>query len=147
MRGLFAFLSGSLFGLGLTVSGMINPVKVIGFLDISGAWDPSLIFVIGGAFAVTSVAFQFVLQRPGPIMGGSFQLPSTRNVDHRLILGSAIFGVGWGLGGLCPGPAIASLAFLDGQTVAFVASMVIGSFAGRYVLSKKTVDTRSANKP
>jgi len=117
MREIASLICGVLFGLGLAISGMINPAKVIGFLDITGAWDPSLAFVMGGAVLVTATAFRFILKRPNPVLADTFQLPTRRDFDKHLIAGAAIFGAGWGLAGLCPGPAIASLAFMDVRIV------------------------------
>lgn len=129
-RMLVALFSGTLFGLGLAVSGMINPAKVIGFLDFAGDWDPTLAFVMGGALLVTIPAFWLILKRPYPILEESFWMPTKSSLDGRLIGGAALFGVGWGLSGFCPGPAVAALApaLASGLTsvFAFVASMVAG---------------------
>ena len=118
--------AGLLFGLGLIVSGMINPSKVIGFLDLAGNWDPSLIFVMGGGVTVTLCTFWLVLRRERPLFDKQFYLPSKADIDKRLISGAALFGVGWGIAGLCPGPAMTGLATLDPTVVLFVGSMVIG---------------------
>ncbi len=127
-----ALLAGVLFGLGLAVSGMVNPAKVLGFLDLAGAWDPTLAFVMAGALVTTMIGYRLVLRRPGPVLGGSFPAPATSAIDRPLILGALIFGVGWGLVGFCPGPAIASLAYLDPGSFLFVAAMVVGMwFQGR----------------
>ena len=131
MNNITGLLSGIVFGLGLAISGMIDPAKIIGFLDITGAWDPSLAFVMGGGVAVTALSFRLVLRRPEPVLGGTFRLPTKRDVDTRLITGAAIFGVGWGLAGLCPGPAISSLVFLNPKMLVFVVAMVIGSVIAR----------------
>jgi uncharacterized protein len=120
------FLAGLLFGLGLCVSGMINPSKVLGFLDLAGAWDPSLAFVMGGAVAVALVAFRIAARRRASLSGEPFHLPTAKAIDARLIGGSVIFGVGWGLVGLCPGPAIANLGFLDWRAALFVLCMILG---------------------
>ena len=109
-RAVVALVSGTVFGLGLSVAQMTDPRKVLNFLDITGTWDPSLLFVLGGAVALTAVAFRFVLKRPAPLFDRRFQLPLKTAPDRRLIAGSAIFGVGWGLAGYCPGPAFAALA-------------------------------------
>ncbi|WP_018266073.1 MULTISPECIES: DUF6691 family protein [Methylosinus] len=121
-----AFAIGLLFGLGLCVSGMILPSKVKGFLDIAGAWDPSLAFVMGGAIAVGLIAFRFARTRSRALLGEEMRLPTSKAIDAPLLLGSAIFGVGWGLGGVCPGPAIVDLAFLDPQIILFVIAMLVG---------------------
>ncbi|HEX9168485.1 MAG TPA: DUF6691 family protein, partial [Roseiarcus sp.] len=117
---------GLLFGIGLCVSGMIYPSKVLGFLDLAGAWDPSLTFVMGGAVAVAFAAFRIVARRGASLSGEPFHLPTAKVIDARLIGGSAIFGVGWGLVGLCPGPAIANLGFLDRRATLFVLCMILG---------------------
>src|SRR6266511_1988982 len=103
-----SFLAGVLFGGGLTISQMVNPQKVTDFLDFFGRWDPSLAFVMGGALAVTAVLFRFVLRRPRPLYAWEFHAPTSRTIDARLVGGSTLFGIGWGLAGFCPGPAIAS---------------------------------------
>lgn len=124
-----AAFAGAVFAVGLTVSGMTQPTKVIGFLDLFGDWDPSLAFVMGGALLVYGVGFRVIRGRPRPVLDLEFHLPTRRDVDGRLLGGAALFGVGWGLGGFCPGPALASvLAGLDGVTgiLAFLASMVVG---------------------
>ena len=127
MQILFSFIASVLFGLGLAISGMLNPAKVIGFLDITGKWDPSLAFVMGGALAVTVFSFRRVLRRSTPIISDMFHLPTQKNLDGRLITGAAIFGVGWAVSGLCPGPALASVGFLDESLLIFVLALVIGS--------------------
>jgi len=126
MRTLFpSLLSGLLFGAGLTVSQMVNPVKVVGFLDVAGHWDPSLALVMGGALAVTSFFYRLVLRRDKPLCAAQFHLPASRLIDAKLIAGSALFGVGWGLAGFCPGPALASLSY-GTSSLAFVGAMVAG---------------------
>ena len=122
----FALLSGTLFGLGLAVSGMVNPAKVLGFLDIAGAWDPTLALVMFGALAVTTPAFRYVLKRRQPWFAPGFALPTKTDLEPRLVFGAALFGVGWGLAGLCPGPAIAALVSGHGAVYAFVAAMLAG---------------------
>jgi len=121
-----SFFSGVLFGAGLTISQMVNPRKVTDFLDFFGHWDPSLAFVMGGALVVTALGFRFVLRRPRPLFVGEFHLPSGKEIDAKLLGGSALFGVGWGLAGFCPGPAVASLAYGLWQSVVFIAAMVMG---------------------
>ncbi len=119
--------AGLLFGVGLTLSGMTRPRKVIGFLDFfGGAWDPSLVFVMGGAVAVTLVGFRAILKRRAPLAADAFVLPAKTAVDARIVAGGAVFGVGWGLGGFCPGPGIVSLASGATSPLVFVASMVAG---------------------
>lgn len=126
MERLTALLAGLVFGAGVTVSGMVNPLKVQNFLDLVGAWDPTLLLVMGGALAVTLAGYAFILQKPKPMFAPSFDLPSTNIIDARLISGAVIFGIGWGMTGFCPGPAIASLAFGLLPSFVFVAAMVIG---------------------
>ena len=108
-RMIVALLAGTLFGVGLAVSGMANPQKVIGFLDVAGKWDPALLFVIGGALLVTIPAFRLILGRPRPLLADRFALPTKSALDGRLLGGAALFGVGWGLSGLCPGPAVVAM--------------------------------------
>lgn len=131
MQRLTALLAGLVFGAGVTVSGMVNPLKVQNFLDLIGAWDPTLLLVMGGALAVTLAGYAFVLQKPKPLFTEDFQLPSTSTIDARLICGAVIFGIGWGMTGFCPGPAIASLAFGLLPSFVFVATMALGMIAVR----------------
>ncbi len=130
LRLVVALFSGALFGLGLAVSGMADPAKVIGFLDVAGDWDPTLAFVMGGAILVAVPAFRLVFKRPRPVLSGDFELPTKKEVDARLLGGSALFGVGWGLSGFCPGPAVVALvpALVTGivPVFAFVIAMVVG---------------------
>jgi uncharacterized membrane protein YedE/YeeE len=121
-----ALFAGALFGLGLAVSGMMNPAKVIGFLDFAGRWDPTLAFVMGGALLVTIPAFRVILGRQRPILADGFALPASSDLDARLLGGSALFGVGWGLSGFCPGPAVAALVTGLAPVFAFVAAMMAG---------------------
>ena len=125
-RGAAAVASGSLFGLGLALAGMTRVEKVRGFLDFSGDWDPSLLFVMGGAVAVHAVAWRVVARRARPVFAPRFEFPAARVIDARLLGGAALFGVGWGLGGFCPGPAVASLASGAPAAVAFVVAMLAG---------------------
>jgi len=130
MRALSGLLAGLVFGLGLVVSGMADPAKVLSFLDLFGAWDPSLALVMGGAVVVAFVGYRRVLRRKAPMLLERFDLPKTSLIDSRLILGAALFGVGWGIGGLCPGPAIVALPLLAPGTLVFVPAMLVGIFAG-----------------
>ena len=136
-RALVSFLCGLTFGVGLIVSQMSNPAKVIGFLDISGQWDPSLALVMVGAVAVFSIAYRLALRRSAPILENRFLLPEKTRLDRPLIVGSLIFGLGWGLAGLCPGPAIVSSGYGDPRVWAFVAAMLTGMvltpFVRRYL--------------
>lgn len=119
-----ALVAGVLFGVGLVVSGMTLPSKVAGFLDFTGSWDPTLMFVMGGAIAVHAIVYRVVRGRRSPLFAERFQLPTRKDVDARLVLGAAIFGLGWGLGGLCPGPAVTSLVSGHFEIVAFVLAML-----------------------
>jgi len=130
-RNASALGAGLLFGLGLAISQMVNPKKVLEFLDVSGNWDPSLALVLGGAVGVAMLAFRFVLKRKQPIFDGEFHLSKMTRVDRRLIAGSAIFGIGWGIGGYCPGPGIAALSAASVEALVFVAGMALGSFLYR----------------
>jgi uncharacterized membrane protein YedE/YeeE len=123
---LSAFAAGSLFALGLGVSGMTLPSKVVGFLDITRAWDPTLGFVMFGALATHFVLLRLILRRAGPIFGGSFQIPTRKDIDAKLVAGAALFGIGWGLVGYCPGPALASLVTLAPGVLLLVAAMAAG---------------------
>ena len=126
MQLLMAWFAGLVFGLGLIVSGMTDPSKVTGFLDLAGAWDPSLALVMGGAIGVGLVAFRFVRTRSQALLGGPMQLPTAHQIDRRLVLGGLTFGVGWGLAGFCPGPALASLATGGSKPLIFTAAMLVG---------------------
>jgi uncharacterized membrane protein YedE/YeeE len=121
-----AFISGLVFGVGLIVSGLVNPAKVLGFLDITGRWDPSLALVMAGAVAVGAVAFLVAEQRTESLLHAQMRLPATQQVDARLVIGSLLFGVGWGLAGFCPGPALVALGTGLPKAVIFVVSMLAG---------------------
>ena len=123
---IFSLLAGIIFGAGLTVSDMVNPARVLNFVDLAGHWDPTLIFVIAGGLAVTALGYRLVFRREAPIASEKFQLPAQRQIDSRLIGGSALFGVGWGLAGICPGPALTDLVTLQPKVLVFVAAMLIG---------------------
>lgn len=125
-RAIVALLSGTLFGIGLAVAGMMDPSRVRGFLDIFGAWDPTLAFVMMGALLVMALAWVVQRRMQKPLACEEFHLPGTKLIDARLVGGAAIFGIGWGLGGLCPGPAIASLGVNPAPAAVFVASMAAG---------------------
>ncbi|WP_377704224.1 DUF6691 family protein [Pseudoduganella sp. UC29_71] len=126
MQILMALITGLLFGLGLILSGMTNPAKVTGFLDLAGHWDPSLAFVMGGAIGVALVAFRVAGKRTSSLLGAPMRLPAAGLIDRRLVLGSLAFGVGWGLAGYCPGPALASLASGGSKPLIFAAAMLAG---------------------
>ena len=131
-----SLLAGLVFGLGLILSGMADPAKVLGFLDLAGAWDPSLAFVMAGAIAVTFIGFKLVLRRPQPIFGGTFHLPTATDIDARIIVGPAIFGLGWGLAGFCPGPAFTALTTGGNAALMFVVAMLFGMGGARWLASR-----------
>ena len=126
---LASLAAGIVFGLGLVVSQMVNPAKIVGFLDVTGKWDPTLLFVMGGALAVTIPGFLWILRRPHPLFAGGFSLPTGTDLDPQLIGGAALFGVGWGLAGLCPGPAVTALVTLALPFAVFFVAMLAGAFA------------------
>lgn len=125
-QNLVSLLAGLIFGAGLTISGMTRPDKVIGFLDVLGGWDPSLAFVMVGAIAVHFLAYRLVPRLPRPLMGERFALPTRKDIDRRLVVGAALFGAGWGLGGYCPGPAITSAVSGAIPTLTFLGAMLAG---------------------
>ena len=134
-RAVSLILIGALFGAGLGLSGMLNPAKVAGFLDLFGIWDPSLAFVMGGGVIANFIGHRIVTRRAAPVFGGGFAVPTRSDIDSRLLLGAALFGVGWGLAGLCPGPAIASILLAPGEVALFVLMMLAGLAVGRMVTS------------
>ncbi|ALO45478.1 DUF6691 family protein [Pseudohongiella spirulinae] len=121
-----AFVTGLIFGIGLLVSGMANPDKVLSFLDLAGAWDPSLAFVMGGAIVVGVIAFTFVRGRTHSLLGAPLKLPTKKDLDSRLIMGSLGFGIGWGLAGFCPGPALVAFGAGEMKAIVFVVAMLAG---------------------
>jgi uncharacterized membrane protein YedE/YeeE len=131
------YLIGVLFGLGLIISGMTNPAKILAFLDIAGAWDPSLIFVMGGAVLVGLIAFYLAKNRTQSFLGGVMHIPTRRDIDRSLIIGSALFGVGWGLAGFCPGPALVSLGSGELKALVFVVAMLGGMLLFDFLGQKK----------
>ena len=136
MQVLTSLLSGLLFGIGLIVSGMINPAKVLNFLDLAGTWDPSLAFVMAGALMVTWIGYRLVLARQRPAFAPQFRIPTLRDIDTPLIAGAACFGIGWGLGGFCPGPAVTGLALLANGTLVFVPAMLVGMWCARTIKAR-----------
>jgi uncharacterized protein len=136
---LTSLIAGFVFGLGLLVSGMANPAKVLGFLDIAGRWDPSLALVMAGAIGVGSVGFAIAARRTRSLVGIEMTLPSTRRIDLRLIGGSALFGIGWGLAGFCPGPALVALGMGLPKALAFVFAMFAGMLAFEFVERRKAL--------
>ncbi len=131
MRAVASLLSGIIFGIGLIVSGMSNPAKVLNFLDFAGTWDPSLAFVMGGAVVVTFIGYRLAQTRARPAFAERFYMPSARDIDGPLLAGAASFGLGWGLGGYCPGPAVTALALHADGTLVFVSCMLIGMWGAR----------------
>ena len=123
-----ALISGILFGLGLTVSQMVNPQKVLGFLDVAGQWDPSLLLVMGGGVLVTVLSFPWIQRRGRPLWAERFSLPTRSAIDRSLLLGAALFGIGWAIAGYCPGPAIAALLINPAEAVPFVLAMLLGAW-------------------
>jgi uncharacterized membrane protein YedE/YeeE len=144
MASLFAFVAGLVFGLGLIVAGMVNPAKILGFLDIAGKWDPSLALVMAGAIAVGLVAFALARRRTMSALGLPMQLPSASTVDARLVGGSLVFGIGWGLAGFCPGPAIVAIGAGHPKAAVFVAAMLLGM--GAFELIQRNL-TRNGMTP
>lgn len=136
-RNLTALAAGILFGLGLVVSQMTNPEKVIGFLDVFGQWDPSLAFVMGGALIVTTIGYRLATKNPRPLFDNTFQIPTNQQIDKRLAIGSVLFGAGWGLVGLCPGPAVAALTIGGLPVIVFFIAM--GAGMGLFELFNKRV--------
>ena len=137
MKRVSPFLAGLLFGIGLCVSGMIHPSKVLAFLDLDGAWDPSLAFVMGGAIVVALPAFLIARRRSAAWIGGAIDLPTAQAIDAPLVVGSAIFGIGWGLAGVCPAPGVVDLGFLSPGAAIFVVSMAAGMLIFRAAAGRR----------
>ena len=135
------FVVGLVFGLGLIVSGMTDPGKVQGFLDLAGLWDPSLAFVMGGAIAVGIFAFALAKKRTRSVLGGAMHLPSAKDIDRRLVIGSLVFGAGWGLAGFCPGPAIVSAGAGQPKALVFVLAMLAGMWLFEWAESRRNKPT------
>jgi uncharacterized membrane protein YedE/YeeE len=131
MKMVMGYVAGLLFGLGLAISGMTDPARVLGFLDIAGAWDPTLMFVLGGAVVTSFVGYRLVFKQSAPLFGERFQLPTRQDLDGKLLGGAALFGIGWGLSGYCPGPAIASIGGISLPLAAMLVTMVVGWFAAQ----------------
>ena len=143
MRLIYAYVTGLVFGLGIAISGMANPAKVLNFFDVAGSWDPSLAFVMGGALAVTLLGYRFVLKRRSPITTGVFHLPTKTAIDRCLLAGSAVFGVGWGIAGFCPGGALPVLGTGDSEVLIFAAAMVSGIVAAKVLTSPKAREAKA----
>ncbi len=133
MKLVYAWLTGLVFGLGIAISGMMNPAKVLNFFDIAGTWDPSLAFVMGGAVTVTFIGYRLVWRRPAPLFERAFQLPTARQIDLPLVGGSALFGIGWGIAGFCPGAAIPALGTGRWEVALFVTAVIVGLGLARLV--------------
>jgi hypothetical protein len=133
MRIAAAYVAGLVFGLGIAISGMANPVKVLNFFDLAGSWDPSLAFVMGSALIVTFAGYHFVLKRSRPLVEERFQIPHNRNIDIRLIGGSVLFGIGWGISGFCPGGALPALGTGRTEAILFVLALVAGILAAQAI--------------
>ena len=138
MRLVIAYSVGVLFGLGIMISGMMDPAKVLNFFDIAGTWDPSLAFVMVGALAVTALGYRMVLRRPAPLAAARFQLPTKTDLNVRLIGGAAIFGIGWGIAGFCPGGALPALGTVQIEVFVFVGALVVGILAVKFIQSSGT---------
>lgn len=135
MRLILSYIIGLIFGVGISISGMANPAKVLNFFDLAGTWDPSLAFVMGGALIVTALGYSVILKRPAPLMATRFQLPTRRDLDLSLIGGSALFGVGWGIAGFCPGGALPALGTGRSEVVIFVAALLAGILTAKRLQS------------
>ncbi|WP_187972292.1 DUF6691 family protein [Aquibium microcysteis] len=134
---LSAFAIGAVFGLGIAVSGMANPAKVLNFFDVAGTWDPSLLFVMGGALVTAAIGYRVVFgARPKPVFETSYALPTARRIDAELVGGSAVFGIGWGISGFCPGGAVPALGLGYAETVIFIAAMMVGIVLARAVRTR-----------
>ncbi|MGB1399824.1 MAG: DUF6691 family protein [Candidatus Puniceispirillaceae bacterium] len=133
---LSAAISGVIFGIGLALAGMLNPAKVAGFLDVFGLWDPSLMLVMAGGISVNAAGYFLFVRRGKPLLASQFSLPDARQIDRKLIIGSAIFGMGWGLAGLCPGPVVASIGLDPARIFPFLAVMLIGLKIGGFVRAR-----------
>ena len=131
MRLVSAYFIGIVFGVGISISGMANPAKVLNFFDVAGSWDPSLILVMSGALVVTFIGYRLVLRRPAPLMDLKFHLPDNSRIDARLLGGAAVFGVGWGIAGFCPGGALPALGTGRIEVFAFVAALIAGIFVAK----------------
>jgi len=132
MRFVTLFLSGLIFGFGIVISGMANPAKVINFFDIAGTWDPSLMFVMGGGVITTLIGYRFILRKPAPLFDDEFHLPSKKDLDKQLIGGSAVFGIGWGIAGFCPGGSLPALGTGVTDVFVFVGALIAGIYAAKY---------------
>lgn len=144
MRIALGFLSGLVFGLGLVLSGMADPAKVLNFLDLAGTWDPSLAFVMAGATVTAFIGYRLVWRRRAPVLEARFDLPANSRIDRPLILGAALFGIGWGIGGFCPGPAWTALPLMAPGTLVFLPAMLLGLWLGTRLKSLDALTTKGA---
>lgn len=144
MRLIGSYIIGLVFGIGISISGMANPAKVVNFFDIAGIWDPSLAFVMGGALIVTFIGYTYVLKRPTPLLDGTFHLPTRKDLDVQLLGGSVVFGVGWGIAGFCPGGALPALGTGVSDVFVFVGAMLVGIHAAKTMKCRMGAKTVSA---
>ncbi len=144
MKLIATYAIGLLFGLGISISGMANPAKVLNFFDLAGTWDPSLIFVMAGALVTTAIGYRLVFGRATPLFDQSFHLPSARTLDARLIGGSAVFGVGWGLAGFCPGGALPALGTGRSEVFIFTGALIVGIVLAKWLQSLSALRTQAA---
>jgi uncharacterized membrane protein YedE/YeeE len=135
-QALSALVTGAIFGFGLALSGMMNPAKVVGFLDLAGVWDPTLAFVMGGGLLVSLPGFWLVRKRQGSLFGGAFQIPTRKDIDWKLVGGAGLFGVGWGIAGFCPGPAVAALSTALPDVLLFMAALLAGMAIHRLTMER-----------
>ncbi len=137
MRLISAYIIGLVFGLGIAISGMGNPAKVVNFFDVAGTWDPSLAFVMAGALGITFIGYRLVLARPRPLQEDRFYLPASRVIDARLLGGAVIFGIGWGISGFCPGGALPVIGTFNAEVLIFIAAMLAGILTARLILKRR----------
>ena len=135
---LIALVAGLLFGAGLAISDMVNPARVLNFFDVAGSWDPTLIFVMAGALITTAIGYRVAFVRGKTLLGTAFYLPTARKIDVSLIGGAAVFGIGWGLAGFCPGPALAALVSLQPKVIIFILSLVLGMLAAKFWQNRRS---------
>ena len=143
MGKLAVLISGLLFGAGVTISGMVNPMKVLNFMDISGQWDATLIIVMGAGLAVTLAGYRLVFRRMAPLFEPRFKLSVKKSIDLKLLVGATLFGLGWGISGFCPGPAVASVVFGRAESITFVVAMAAGMVATLQFLNRRRAQTSS----
>jgi len=146
MKLALGYLIGLVFGVGIALSGMMNPAKVLNFFDVAGTWDPSLIFVMGGALAVTAIGYRLVFGRDRPLIDDHFHLPKASAIDARLVGGSALFGIGWGTAGFCPGGALPAIGTGRPEVFIFIAALLVGILATRAVVDRRTATAAAARR-